>query len=201
MRSSLIFRKMCPAVPIVLFVLAGLAGIASVAQAPKPPATVYLIRHAEKLPGKEADLSPQGFKRAGYLPLLFNPPAKSGRVALARPDFLFAAQKSRDSNRPIETILPLSQALHLPINHEYQNEYFPELAKLLLSGQYAGKVVLVCWHHGVIPHFARELGATPPYNKWPEDQYDRIWRIDWPAGGGPPTLTDMPQYLMAGDSK
>jgi hypothetical protein len=36
---------------------------------------------------------------------------------------------------------------------------------------------------------------------WPPTQFDRIWRIDWSNGSqGKPTLTDLPQQLMPGDS-
>ena len=72
------------------------------------------------------------------------------------------------------------------------------LAKELLGGKYAGKVVLVAWHHGTIPMLARALGATPPYDPWPETQFDRVWRIDY--RGGKAVLTELPQGLMAGDS-
>lgn len=187
---------------VLLAVLLGLGTGAGVAQAGKPPATVYLIRHAEKPAGKEdINLTPVGFKRAGLIPLLFNPPAASGRVALPKPDAIFATHRSKHSDRPYETVAPLGQALNLPVNHEYLEEDYPALARLLLSGQYAGKVVLVAWHHGVLPQFAKEFGVTPPYTPWPDTQFDRIWRIDWPAGGGAPVITDIPQFILPGDSK
>jgi hypothetical protein len=99
----------------------------------------------------------------------------------------------------VETITPLSAALGLPISHEIDDKDFATLAKELLGGKYAGKVVLVCWHHGSLPGFAKALGATPPYDPWPDAQFDRVWRIDYV--GGKATLTDLPQGLMAGDSK
>ena len=76
---------------------------------------------------------------------------------------------------------------------------FATLATELLSGKYAGKVVLVSWHHGSLPGFAKALGAVPPYDPWPETQFDRVWRIDYKDGKA--MLTDLPQGLMAGDSK
>jgi hypothetical protein len=57
----------------------------------------------------------------------------------------------------------------------------------------------VVWHHGEIPNLARALGATPPYSPWPEQQYDRIWRIDY--ANGKVTLHDLPYLLLPGDSK
>jgi hypothetical protein len=165
----------------------------------QPPVTVMLIRHAEKLSDGQMDLSPAGFARAKALPQLFGGAGTAAPHNLPRPDFLFATHVSKHSNRPVETITPLSAALGLPISHEIDDKDFATLAKELLSGKYAGKVVLVAWHHGSIPALARALGVTPPYDPWPETQFDRVWRIDY--AGGKATLTDLPQGLMPGDSR
>ncbi len=164
---------------------------------PQPPATIYLIRHAEKLTDGRDDLSWQGFRRAVELPRLFVPGPGAEHVLLPKPDFLFATHSSKHSNRPFETIMPLSSVLNLPISNDVANEDYASLATLLLSGQYAGKVVLVAWHHGNLPRLTLALGATPPYT-WPETQFDRIWRIDYRDGKA--TLTDLPQQLLPGDS-
>ena len=169
------------------------------AAAAQPPATVMLIRHAEKLTDGEPDLSQAGFARAKALPELFGGAGGGPPHNLPRPDVLFATQQSAHSNRPVETITPLSAALGLPISHEVDEKDFATLAKELLSGKYAGKVVLACWHHGSIPALARALGAMPPYDPWPETQFDRVWRIDYI--GGKAVLKDLPQELMPGDSK
>jgi hypothetical protein len=163
---------------------------------PQPPATVLLIRHAEKLTDGEVDLSPIGFQRARLLPKIFAPGAKPD---LPTPQFLFATRVSPHSNRSVQTLTPLAEALHLPIDNSFDNDQYPALAATLLSGKYAGKVVLVVWHHGKIPELAAALGAKPPYSRWPEDQYDRIWRID--DVNGKVTLQDLPYALMPGDSK
>jgi len=172
--------------------------VAQSAPLPASPATIYLIRHAEKLTDGREDLSPAGFARAAVLPELFLPVSGSNRVLLPKPEFLFATHASKHSNRPVETITPLSIALHLPIDASIANDDYPALASLLLSGKYAGKIVLVSWHHGNLPKLARALGAQPPYDPWPEMQFDRIWRIDYHDGQA--TLTDLPQALMPGDS-
>jgi hypothetical protein len=166
-------------------------------QSAQPPATILLIRHAEKLTDGREDLSPAGFERARRMPMLFG--GAGAPHNLPKPDFLFATHLSKKSNRPVETITPLSAALGLPISSEIADKDFAVLAGELLSGKYAGKVVLVAWHHGSIPAFARALGATPPYDLWPETQFDRVWRIDYKDGKA--VLTDLPQGLMVGDSK
>jgi hypothetical protein len=158
-----------------------------------------VIRHAEKLTDTRPDLAPAGFHRAALIPNLFMPPAGDPRVPLTKPDFIFATARSKNGNRPFETVMPLSSALNEPISNEILDDDYPELAKLLLSGKFAGKVVLVAWHHGKIPGLTRELGAVPPYEKWPDTQFDRIWRIDYKDGKA--KLTDLPMLLLPGDSK
>jgi broad specificity phosphatase PhoE len=177
----------------------GLASLAfgQAATRPEPPRTILLIRHAEKLTDGQPDLSPAGFDRAKVIPQLFANGAAPHN--LPRPDFLFATHVSKKSNRPVETITPLSAALGEPISHEIDDKDYAALAKELLSGKYADKVILVAWHHGSIPMLARELGASPPYDPWPETQFDRVWRIDY--RGGKAVLTDLPQGLMQGDSR
>jgi uncharacterized protein YbjT (DUF2867 family) len=184
---------------VALFAFAPLFGQSS---APQPPATIYLIRHAEKLTDGREDLSWHGFVRAAAIPRLFLSPVFPGepqRTLLSKPEFLFATAPSKHSNRPFETIMPLSSALNLTISNGIANDDFAQLAALLLSGKYAGKIVLVAWHHGNLPKLAAALGATPPYAKWPEAQFDRVWRIDYADGKA--TLSDLPQELLPGDSK
>jgi hypothetical protein len=164
---------------------------------PQTPATIFIIRHAEKLPNGDTDLSPAGYARAQLLLKTFIP--SDGRPALPTPQFIFAAAPSIHSNRSALTVIPLADALHLEINQDFKDHRYADLAAELLSGKYAGKVVLVSWHHGKIPELATALGATPPYNPWPEEQFDRIWRIDYVNGKA--TLRDLPYAVMPGDSK
>jgi hypothetical protein len=203
MCKLLIRRRVVLALALLLAGTFGLAGVggglAALGQTPQPPATILLIRHAEKLTDGRGDLSPVGFERAGLIPRLFGGKEAPAPHNLPRPDFLFATHVSKHSNRPVETIKPLSQVLGLPISSEVDDKDYATLAGELLSGKYAGKVVLVAWHHGSLPGFARALGATPPYDPWPETQFDRVWRIDY--GSGKAALRDLPQELMPGDSK
>jgi hypothetical protein len=164
---------------------------------PQPPATILLIRHAEKPTDGNPDLSPAGVDRAKHLRELFLPAGT--RSDLPMPQFLFATHISPHSNRPVQTVKNLSKALNLPINDTFKNDDYDALAAELLSGKYAGKVVLVVWHHGKIPALTTALGATPPYTPWPDQQFDRIWRIDYLNGKA--TVRDLPFDLMPGDSK
>jgi len=163
-----------------------------------PPATILLLRHAEKLTDGRLDLAPAGFARAKDLPQLFLASTPGAAPKFPRPDVLFATHQSKHSNRPFETIEPLSKVLTLPVNTDFEDDDYAGLAKLLLSGQYAGKIVLVVWHHGKLPQLAAALGIAPQPAPWPPTAFDRVWRIDW--HDGKPALVNLPQQLMPGDS-
>ena len=171
---------------------------AGTGQKAEPPATILLIRHGEK-PWAGSHLSMLGVERAKALPRLFGGANEAPPHNLPRPDALFAAAPKKKSNRPKETLIPLSEALGLPIDAHYSDDDGGGLAKRLLGGGFAGKVVLVSWRHDNLPALAKALGATPPYKKWPDEQYDRVWRIDY--RDGKPVLTDLPQALLPTDSE
>ncbi len=161
------------------------------ASAPKPPATILIIRHAEKLPNGDPDLSAVGYERAQ---LLLNDFVPIGvRPDLPTPQDIFAAAPSHHSNRSALTVIPLAEALHIQINQDFEDHNYADLAAEVLSGRYAGKTVLISWHHGTIPQLATALGATPPYDPWPAQQFDRIWRIDYINGKA--TLQDLPYEI------
>src|SRR5689334_227829 len=115
---------------------------AACGEAPAGPHIVMIIRHAEKTGEKsDSDLSKKGYERADALATVF--PAH-----FPRPDFLIAAKKSKNSNRSVETITPLAKALHEEIESKYKDKEYSELAhELLTDPKYAGKTVLIAWHH------------------------------------------------------
>lgn len=169
------------------------------------------------------NLSVRGSARAAALPALFVPampqsacrlnqktvefigsyqqiPLKGSPPRFATPNFIFATEKSKHSKRPIETVMPLSIALALPTNDRFTDDD-ADIKKMtdaiLHDVAFAGKVVLICWHHGKIPDVAKALGiAKPP--KWNGKVFDRVWQITFPKGKA--TLADSPQMLLYGDS-
>jgi len=167
----------------------------------KAPAIVFIIRHAEKpIEDKDPNLTAQGFQRARTLPALFLPqPGAKTLPRLPRPAALFATAPSKHSNRPIETITPLSQALNLRINSSYEDRETTSVAKEVLSGRYAGKVVLICWHHGEIPDMAKAFGVEDAPKKWDDTVFDRIWMIEWIDGK--PQFSTLPEKLLPGDAQ
>ena len=176
-----------------------LAGPSPAADAKKPP-LLLLIRHAEKPDEmKSVDLSPAGKKRAAALPNLF---VKSSDrpVPFPTPDFIFAAANSGHSSRSTQTVAPLAKKLGLKVHDKYANEDFAILAiELLENPKYAGKTVLVCWHHGKLDNFAKSLGVKK-VERFEDIVFDRVWRISYKPEGKA-TLDDLPQRLLPGDSK
>lgn len=169
------------------------------------------------------DLSIRGSSRATGLPSLFVPeqtqfacefdfdppsfagsyeqvPIKGPRPQFPTPNFIFATHRSKHSNRPVETVSPLAIALNLHINDRFadDDEDIKKMIDAILSEHaFAGKIVLICWHHGKIPALAKALGlAKPP--KWDGKIFDRVWQISFPKGKA--TLADLPQQLLFGDS-
>src|SRR5262249_46617066 len=120
--------------------------------------------------------------------------------SFAKPDWLFASAPSKESNRPVETITPLAEALRLAINSKHKDkEYQAVAADLLGKPKYAGDIVLIAWHHGEIPNRAAALGAKDAAAKWDDGVFDRVWGLDYDDPGAV-TFTDLPQRLLFGDS-
>lgn len=157
------------------------------------PSKIMIIRHGEKETPPQEELSLQGWKRAGA-------------IAYAAPswlniDFLFAAGKSSESIRCIETVTPLHKLQGLHIHDKYVDDQHKELAEKLLNDEtYAGKSILICWHHGKIPDLAHDLGAADAPNEWDGSVFDRIWSLDYSSNPTTPVFVDLPQALMFGDS-
>jgi broad specificity phosphatase PhoE len=184
-----------------LFLILGLLAIVGPLVAGEPRC-VLIIRHAEKPEREEMalHLTPLGMKRAELLPELFVKSAKRPDP-FPRPDFLFAAKNSKASHRSVETATPLAEKLKMPLHAEIKNEDFGILAKELRSeSKFAGKTILIAWHHGKIPELARALGAADAPTTWPGKSFDRVWEITYSPTGAA-TFRDRPQLLLLDDSK
>ena len=153
------------------------------------PAEVFLIRHAEE-PPTGMHLDDRGQMRAKALIGLF-----SGRFN--RPTALFGTRSSSHSSRAVETLQPLSDALHLPIDQSCDTLEYERLTSMILKGGHAGGHVLACWHRESLPDLAAALGVKHP-PQWPSGQYDRLWWIRFDKN--PVAFTNEPQRLLPGDS-
>ena len=84
------------------------------------------------------------------------------------------------SSLPFETVLPLSQAVGVPIDQSYADQDYGALALILPgSEKYQGKSVLICWHHGNIPSLLNAIGAlvgTYP-DPWPKMTFNMMIKL------------------------
>jgi phosphohistidine phosphatase SixA len=144
---------------------------------------IFIMRHAERFEDTSSlpHLTPKGYERAHMLvPFICE---KYGK-----PDFIIAASLYKKNNRPFETVQPLATAIHVPIDDSYEAIRNTELANALLHNpKYAGKFVLIVWHHSLMPELARALGAprgTYP-DPWKGDVYNLILSIERHEGSAP----------------
>lgn len=135
---------------------------------------MLVMRHAEKSPDlNDPHLIAAGVQRAQSLATYI--PAQFGK-----PDFIFATANSNHSSRPFETVLPLSEAIGVPIDQSYADQDYGALALELRRNQkYQDKLVAISWHHGNIPSLLNALGAqsgTYP-DPWPKTTFDMIIKL------------------------
>jgi broad specificity phosphatase PhoE len=178
-----------------MLVFASGAGRASAAtdEPPSSPHIIMIIRHAEKTGEKsDSDLSKKGYERANALATVF--PAH-----FPRPDYLIATKRSKNSNRPVETITPLSKVLHEEIEAKYKDKEFDKLAhELLTDPKYTGKTLLIAWHHGKLPELAKALGAKDVPDEWDDNVFNRVWELTYKKGAV--TFKDLPENALPEDS-
>jgi hypothetical protein len=169
---------------------------------------IMLIRHAEKPNNMDGGVSPtgvrdktslsvKGWQRAGALAVLFSPPGIIAQPALAVPRFLFASAVS--SQRPVQTVLPLSRKLNLPITGGRRGEE----KKLLEQVSSCDGPVLISWQREQIPGLAKLLLKGSPDEEtspmfWPQNRFDVTWVFDLQSGIY--RFQQIPQCLLGGDS-
>ena len=163
-------------------------------------AVVLVIRHGEK-PDKGQDLSKAGKERAqAYVKYFENYTVDSQPF---KPDYLFAAADSKDSQRPRLTLEPFSQAVGLKIDARFECTKNQELADAIKKKP-AGKQYLICWHHTEIPHLLSALRADPgtllPDGKWPDAVFGWVIQLRYDPDGHVLHTKRISENLMPGDS-
>lgn len=142
----------------------------------------HSVKHGTPALTLSCELDPDGEEFEGtYVRELLNSLASP---RFATPDFLFAtsyAQPAGASRRPYETILPLATALNLTINTDVAVGDEGQLANEITTAvEYAGKVILVAWHHGTLQALARAIGGgVSDAPTWPGTTFDWLWEIDY----------------------
>lgn len=169
---------------------------------------IMVIRHSEKPNGVNSGVSPagqrdkaalsvKGWQRAGALVAYFAPPPGLPiHPALTAPRFLFASLSS--SQRPRQTIAPLSERLGLTINGGQRGQEADLLRQIIVCDG----PVLVSWQREQIPQLAKLLlEGSPDEGKqptsWPASRFDVTWVFDLQAGVY--RFSQVPQRLLAGD--
>lgn len=177
---------------------------------PQPLAPkIMVIRHAEKPNDVDAGVSRtgltdkaalnvRGWQRAGALAVLFSPPPGVAlHPALTTPRFLFASLAS--SQRPLQTLVPLSEKLQLPITGGRRGQE-EELVRQVTA---CDGPVLISWQREQIPQLAKLLltGSPDETNRptsWPTSRFDVTWIFDLQSDIY--RFSQLPQHLLSGDS-
>lgn len=175
--------------------------------APPPPPTaqtLYLIRHAEKPTGHDAQagidehgapdkysLTPRGWSRANALVWLFT----ASRRGIAVPQHLFAS-KPNGSKRALQTLIPLSRKLRLPIDDRFAADDAQAAAAAVTA---TPGITLMAWEHHAIPAVVAALGDVRPAPpaKWPGKRFDVIWVFTRSGTGW--QFSQIPQVVLDDD--
>ncbi len=138
--------------------------------------TVILVRHSERddSGGRDPSLSAAGEARARAL---------AHALGETRIDAVYATQFARTQ----ETAEPLAQRLGLDvIVYTAGSDYVNEMAELVRS-EHTGQTIVVVSHSNTVPGIIAALGATP-VPTIDEDEYDDLYVVTIPAGGGATVL-------------
>ena len=92
----------------------------------------------------------------------------------------------------------------MPHNNSIDNDQFPQVVALLGGGQFDGKTVLICWHHGKIPALLDALGADHRAllggDEWPKYIYGWIVELQFDQDGKLKQSTIRNEHLMSDDN-
>jgi hypothetical protein len=167
------------------------------------PATVMIIRHAEK-PDEGHCLSVKGWQRAQALVPFFlgemSNECGDPQPGFAKPVAIYAQKldANHKSRRPFETVQALARALNLDIKGFAHDDADAMVREIQGTSAYKGQSVLICWEHHAIPKLAEAFGVDDPPD-WPgHESYDRVWVIKFKNGNV--KFQDVPQRLLYDDS-
>lgn len=161
------------------------------------PSQIIIIRHGEKHPNC-TKLSSKGRERALALSIFFLVDPFVTKVGLPKAILSYQPEAPNFSQRGPETVGPLSEVLGIEIEKKYKGEEFALLAKdVLQNPKYDNIPVLICWMHGKIPELLENLGFSD-IPKYPEDEFDLIFRISYEKNQKPKLCIGM-QRLLFGD--
>lgn len=141
---------------------------------------VVIIRHGEK-PENGNNLSCQGFNRSLQLVKVLN--AKFGVPSAIFVPSVGSGKKTKTA-RMFQTITPFAVKYNLPVNSNYDEEDYKDIARDVTAR--TGTVIMV-WEHNTIPALAQALGVKKEMN-WKGSDFDSIWVINFKNGKAKVTL-------------
>ena len=128
---------------------------------------VVVIRHGEKPPTGNA-LNERGEQRAQCIADTF---AAKGFTHI----FAFAPTPQHPSERAVQTVTPLSDAIGVSVDTSVSRDDVDGLVEAIRALP-VDAVVLVCWEHHIVQDIALSLGvlSAPEYDG---DEFDLMWTI------------------------
>lgn len=161
------------------------------------PAQIIIVRHGEKPPGDEANLTTKGRERAQALAVFFKEDPFVLDFGLPTAIYAFKAL----SDRAPETMTPLALQLGIPIDADFTSQVPEMIAELILNDStYDGKMVLLCWDHSRLPLLISALKG-PMIHKPPSERYDLIYKLTYTDPSNPTLCIGLQNLMKDDDTK
>jgi hypothetical protein len=143
------------------------------------PSQVIIVRHATRNATATA-LTTVGQQRAAAYASYFT--QTDFFLKYGAPFAIFA---SRGAGLTVETMMPISELLGLPIHSAYTPFQVNEMANFILNNPaYDGKNILICWVSYSIDNLLKAFGYIPPF-PFPQDRFDLTYVLTFPVSGNP----------------
>lgn len=134
-------------------------------------ATVFLIRHGEKIDDDHTGLSERGEERADCITGLFSQGAMKVDAIITQ-DYKSNGKRIR----PYDTVMGLAAKLGVTVDHHCDRDDTECAANTIAKAAKDGaKQVLVCWEHDALSDIAAAIGVQGI--TYPDDRFDLVYEI------------------------
>ena len=147
--------------------------------------TIVFVRHGEKPPEDDGQLTAQGLNRALALPDVL-----IGKFGRADSVFAPATTKRETSHhrgpfsyvRPLMTIEPTAIRLGLPVETKFAFDEISGLQSELCTPSYQHATVFIAWEHHLLDDLVKRLmaafgGNAADVPDWPDEDFDSIFIV------------------------
>jgi len=177
--------------------LADLSTAVPLATAVHEKAHIVIIRHGEKDTRQSSTgqgLSDVGQKRAQYLARCMSQATPTVAMPFGPPTYVMASHgKPSKSHRPIDTVVPLAEALGVTLDSDIYFGDTEEFASHIQEVLQPSMTLVASWHHGEIPNLVKELLGQE------KEKLDALgWLQKWPRSCGTERWQE-PSYLPRSD--